>query len=101
METPSLQKAANRGKFTSFDAETNQLTATVPQFDPETGAKVQLPINYNVVSLQEQADVLEEEITEKRRQKNDILALLDKFKPDVDLAKSAIVVEETVTPTEA
>lgn len=91
METPSIQKATNRGTFKAYDAGANQLTVSVPQYDQETGKKVSLDINYNVEYLTNRQAELEAEIAEKRKEKNDIIALLGKFQADVDTAKANYV----------
>ena len=91
METPSIQKATNKGIFKAYDIGSNSLTVSVPQYDQETGKKVSLDINYNVEYLTNRQAELETEIAEKRKEKNDIIALLGKFQDDVDTAKASYV----------
>jgi len=95
METPSLQKATNKGTFKAFDVPSNSLTVTVPQFDQDTGEKIQLDINYNVEYLTQRQTELEAEISELHKEKNDIIALLAKFQTNIDSIKADYIPEET------
>lgn len=91
METPSLQKIINKGIFKSFDVPSGTLAITVPRFNIDTGEKVNLDMNLNIEYYTNKQVELEAEITEKRKEKNDIIALLAKFQLDIDTVKAKIM----------
>ena len=95
METPSLQKAANKGTFKAFDVASNELTVAVPQFDQDTGEKISIDINYNVQALAAKVVELDAKIEEIKKEKNDTIALLAKFKPNIDTTKANYINPDT------